>query len=53
MVNLRLFMISSWITVNFGKNPVNGGKPPNDSSVVNSKNLIAAPLFTVIACFTN
>jgi hypothetical protein len=28
MINLRLFMINSWITVHFGKNPINGGKPP-------------------------
>jgi hypothetical protein len=46
-------MISSWITVHFGKNPMNGGNPPSDNSVVNNKNVVAVLLFTNIVWFTN
>jgi hypothetical protein len=46
-------MISSWITVHFGKNSIIGGKPPSDESVVNNKNFVAVLLFTVIVWFTN
>jgi hypothetical protein len=51
-MDLRLFVISSWITVHFGKNPINGRKPPSDKSVMNNKNLVAILLLTVIGWFT-
>jgi hypothetical protein len=53
MINLRLFMINSWIMVHLGRNPINGGKPPSDKSVVNSKIFVAVLLFTVIVWLTN
>jgi hypothetical protein len=53
MINLRLFMINSWITVHLGRNPINGGKPPSDISVVNSKNFVAVLWFAVIVWLTN
>lgn len=34
------FIIICWIIIHFGKNPRNGGKPPNDNKVVNIKNFI-------------
>jgi hypothetical protein len=46
-------MISNWITVHLGRNPINGGKPPSDKSVVNSKIFVAVFLFVVIVCLTN
>ena len=30
-----LFVIMAWITVNFGRNPRNGGSPPKDNNDVN------------------
>jgi hypothetical protein len=42
-------MIINWITVHFGKNPMNGGRSPNDSSVVNRICFTVLLLFTVVA----
>jgi hypothetical protein len=52
-INLRLFAIISWITVHLGRNPMNGGSPPSDKSVMNSRNLVVAFLFTIVVWFTN
>jgi hypothetical protein len=50
---MRLFAIISWITIHFGKKPMNGGNPPSDNSVVNRMNFTVALSFTVIVWFTN
>jgi hypothetical protein len=36
-----------------GRNPINGGNPPSDRSVVNSKIFVAVFLFAVIVWLTN
>lgn len=38
--NNWLFIVKDWITNHFGKNPKNGGSPPNDSKLKNKKNFI-------------
>jgi hypothetical protein len=53
IINMRLFAIISWITIHFGRNPMNGGNPPSDSSVVNRMNFTVALSFMVIVWFTN
>jgi len=37
---VKLFVISAWITINFGRNASNGGGSPRDSSDMNIMNFI-------------
>jgi hypothetical protein len=46
-------MISNWITVHFGRNPINDVSPSSDSSVVNNTYFTVVFLFTAIAWFKN
>jgi hypothetical protein len=48
-----LFMTIVWMTAHFGKNPTNGGSPPNESRVVNSANLIVVLPFIDIVWLIN
>jgi hypothetical protein len=42
----RLFVVMAWMTINFGRNPRNGGNPLRDNSDVNIMNCInVASLF--------
>lgn len=38
--NNWLLNVSDWITIHFGKNPKNGGRPPNDNKLKTRKNFI-------------
>jgi hypothetical protein len=50
----KLFIITAWITIHFGRNPRNGGRPPSDSKDVNIINFIsAASLFVIIVWLIN
>lgn len=37
------------MTIHFGINPKNGGKPPNDKILVNTRNFVSLFFFSVIA----
>jgi hypothetical protein len=52
-MDLGLFIINIWITIHFGRNPINGGSPHNDSKVVNSIYLIVGFLLTIITWLIN
>lgn len=53
MIDLRLFIIIVWMTVHFGKNPMNGGRPPSESRFVNKINLVVVFPFTDIVWLMN
>jgi hypothetical protein len=42
---VKLFFVSSLMIIHFGKNPVSGGRPPNDMSEVSSMRVITGILF--------
>jgi hypothetical protein len=49
-----LFVIIAWITIHFGRNPRNGGRPPKDSNDVNIMNFISAvSLFVIMVWLMN
>ena len=49
-----LFVIIAWITINFGRNPRNGGSPPRDNSEVNIINFISVvSLFVIMVLLIN
>jgi len=49
-----LFIIIAWIIIHFGKNPRNGGNPPNDNSDVNIMNFInVVSLFVIMVWLIN
>lgn len=51
---VKLFVIMAWITIHFGRNPRNGGRPPNDNNDVNIINFISvASLFVIIVWLIN
>jgi hypothetical protein len=43
-----LFKIIAWITIHFGRNPRNGGRPPKDNKDVNIINFISVVSLLVI-----
>ena len=53
IIGLKLFMIIVWITAHFGKNPINGGRPPSDNKVVNRINLVVVFLAVDIVWLIN
>lgn len=40
-----LFLVSFWIIIHLGINPVNGGRPPSDSRIRSVKTVIGGILF--------
>lgn len=40
-----LFLVSSWIIIHLGMNPVNGGRPPSDSKIRSARTVISGILF--------
>lgn len=42
-----MFFVNSWIIIHFGKNPVNGGRPPRDKRVIRDEIAIMGALFQV------
>jgi hypothetical protein len=53
IITLNPFIINIWITIHFGRNPMNGGSPLNDSRVMNSIYLIVDFLLTIITWLIN
>ena len=43
-----IFVIMAWITVHFGRNPRNGGRPPKDNIDVSIMNFIGVVCLFVI-----
>lgn len=40
-----LFFVISWIIIHFGKNPVNGGRPPKDNIIIRINVVVSGILF--------
>lgn len=41
------FLVSSWMIIHFGRNPVRGGRPPSDSIMTSVDKVIRGILFHV------
>lgn len=44
---MQLFFVSSIIIIHFGRNPVRGGSPPNDSRMISVVEIISGDLFHI------
>lgn len=40
-----LFLVSSWMIIHLGMNPVSGGRPPSDSRIRSARAVISGVLF--------
>lgn len=40
-----LFLVSSWMIIHLGMNPVSGGRPPSDSRTSSARAVISGVLF--------
>lgn len=40
-----LFLVSSWMIIHLGMNPVSGGRPPSDSRISSARAVISGVLF--------